>query len=254
MTNFIKIIVVFLVFSSELTWSQTKNKEKDSTYTPYELLTSYYTNTFKPFQKKNIYVGLSLALEDRQSENINVLVGTILDGDRTKYDINLKSGYYIGNYVMAGVNFNYFQDKFSGLTLKDSDSIQSNSLTRSYAVTPNLRSSVPLTENERLSFFTDIGLTFGGGNTVTKDVKNIDEVDKSYTKNFNFRVGISPGVTFFVMENFAFEIQLDLLGYELNSSKTTVNDIDQSSKTRQNIDLNIDILSMQLGLAYYFRN
>lgn len=252
--KFYKFIVVFLILFAHVSWSQTNEIKADSTFTPYELLTSYYSNNFKPFQKKNIYVGLSLALEDRKSENINVLVGTILDGDRTKFDINLKSGYYIGNYVMVGVNFNYSQDKFSGLTLKDSDSVQSNSLTRSFAVTPNLRSSVPLTANERLSFFTDIGLTFGGGNTVTKDVKNIDEVDKSYTKNFNFRVGISPGVTFFVMENFAFEIQLDLLGYELNSSKTTVNDIDESSRTNQNIDLNIDILSLQLGLAYYFRN
>ena len=199
-------------------------------------------------------MGLSFSLEDVKTENRDVLIETILDGDRTKYDINLKGGYYIGNYAMAGINFTYSENKFSGLILKDSDSIQSNSITRGYAVTPNFRSTVPLTANERFSFFTEIGLTFGGGNTVKRDVKNIDEVDKSYTKNFNFRVGISPGVTFFVMENFAFEIQLDLLGYELDSSKTTVNDIDESSRTTQNIDLNINLLSLQLGLAYYFGN
>jgi hypothetical protein len=54
------------------------------------------------------------------------------------------------------------------------------------------------------------------------------------------------------MENFALEIQLDVLGYELNTSTKTTNGGDESKTTRQNIDFDIELLSLKLGLSYYF--
>lgn len=245
-----KFIVCVFLFA-HVSWSQTNETQKDSVFTPYELLTSYYNNNFKPFKKKSIYIGLGLSLEDRQLENTDILVETILDGDRTKFDLDFKGGYFIHDYAMVGLNINYFQNKFTGRTIKDGDSIQSNAISRGFAITPTFRSLVPLTANERLSFFTDIGLTFGGSSTVSRDVKNIDEIDKTYAKNFNFRAGISPGVIFFAMENFALEIQLDVLGYELNTSTKTTNGGDESKTIRQNIDFNIELLSLKLGLSYY---
>lgn len=246
------IFIVSLVFIFQSGWSQNKKVKKDSTYSPYELISSYYNTDFKPFKKRNVYLGLALALEDRKVQNANNIIETVLDGDRTSYNIKLTGGYYIGNYVMVGIGTSYNQNKFSGTVLRDSDTIQSKSITRGYAITPYFRSSVPLTSNERLSFYTEIGLTFGGGNTLTRDTKNIDQIDKAYTENFNFRIGLSPGITFFAMENFALEVGLDVLGYELNSTKTTKNDVEESSKVRQNIDFNINLLTLKLGLAYYF--
>jgi len=95
-------------------------------------------------------------------------------------------------------------------------------------------------------------LTFGFGNSLRRTTKNLDEVDKTYSSDFNFRVGISPGITFFAMESFAFEIQLNVLGYELQVDDQSVNEGEESREIRQNVDFNIDILSLQLGLAYYF--
>lgn len=246
------ILSLVFVFIFQILWSQANTTKKDSTYSPYQLLSSYYDTEFKPFKKRNVYLGMALSFEDRKVENANNIIETVLDGDRTNYDITLKGGYYIGNYAMAGIGANYNQNKFSGTVLRDSDTIQSKSITRGYAITPYFRSTVPLTSNERLSFYTELGVTFGGGNTLTRDIKNLDQIDKVYTTNFNFRIGLSPGITFFAMENFALEVGLDVLGYELNSSKTTKNDIEESSKVRQNVDFNINILSLNIGLAYYF--
>ena len=65
-------------------------------------------------------------------------------------------------------------------------------------------------------------------------------------------MGISPGITFFAMENFAFEVQLDVLGYELQVRNREINGVEQSRDVRNNVDFNINILSLKLGLAYYF--
>lgn len=250
-----KLITLFFVTMALAFHSKTgfaQEIQDDEKYTPYELLSSYYNQDFKPFKKRNVYLGLAFSLEDRQQTNTVNLLGTVIDGDRLDYDISLRGGYYTGNYGMVGVDVNYYQSKFIGDVFRDPDTLQSNTITRGYAITPNFRSSVPLTDNERLSFFTEVGLTFGMSNSLKRNIKNFDEVDKSYSTDFNFRVGISPGITFFAMESFAFEIQLDILGYELKVSDESVNDSDDSREIRQNVDFNINLLSLQLGLAYYF--
>ena len=89
-------------------------------------------------------------------------------------------------------------------------------------------------------------------NTLTRNTKNLDEIEKIYSDEFNLRLGISPGITFFVIENFAFEVQLDVLGYELNVKNRKINDIEESRIVTNNVDFNINILTMKLGLAYYF--
>lgn len=246
------VLYVWILFQLISVSMLAQEKKAAEDYTPYELMSSYYNEDFKPFKKRNVYLGLAFSLEDRQQTNTTNILETVLDGDRLNYDISLKGGYYTGNYGMVGVNVNYYQRKFIGDVFRDPDTLQSNTISRGYAFTPNFRSSVPLTDNERLSFFTEVGLTFGFGNSLRRTIKNLDEVDKTYSSDFNFRIGISPGITFFAMESFAFEIQLNVLGYELQVSDESVNEGDNSREIRQNVDFNIDILSLQLGLAYYF--
>ena len=246
----IAMVVVLVFFLSH--YSLAQEKEKKEYHTPYELMSSYYNQDFRPFKKRNVYIGMAFGLEDRQSTNTTGLIENIIDGERLNYDLLLRAGYYTGNYGMAGINFNYYQNRFVGEVFRDPDTLQSNSISRGYEFTPNFRSSVPLTDNERLSFFTEVGLTFGFGNTLKRTVKNLDVVDKTYSSDFNFRIGISPGITFFAMESFAFEIQLNVLGYELQVRDQTVNEGEGSREIRQNVDFNIDLLSLNLGLAYYF--
>ena len=252
-TSIFKLLIPVIcgLMISQLSYSQ-ETAEKDEKSSPYELMSSYYENNFSPFKKKNIYLGLAFSLEDKIMENTDYLVQQVIEGERLDYNIVAKLGYYTGNYGMVGVNFSYYQNNFEGTIFRDPDTLQSKSLTRGYAITPNFRSSVPLTKNERLSFFTEFGLTFGMANTLKHDTKNIDELQKQYQTDYNFRIGLSPGITFFAIENFAFEVQLNLLGYDLNVTKKQINNEDASRVVKQNVDFNIDILSLELGLAYYF--
>ncbi len=244
----IPLLLVFLIAVSGLMAQETDEKEK---YTPYELMSSYYNEDFKPFKKKNIYVGLAFSLEDRKLSNTSNILLNVIEGERLNYDLVLRSGYYVGNYGMVGLDFNYYQNRFDGDVYRDPDTVQSNTITRGFAFTPNFRSSIPLTSNERLSFFVLLGTTFGSSNSLSRNTRNLDEIEKVYSTDFNFRVGVSPGITFFAIESFAFEIQLDLLGYELTVSKQRVDNGPESRVIQQNVDFKIQLLSLQLGLAYY---
>ena len=249
------LVLPLLIFFINSVTSQEIEKEDDKKkYTPYELLSSYYNNDFKPYKKGNIYFGVAMSLEDRQSENTENIFQKTIDGDRVNFDLLIKGGYYINDYGMVGLNFNIYEKRFEGLLFKDPDTVQSKSITRGFSITPNYRTTIPLTENDRLSFFTALGLTLGKSNTLKREIINLDEIEKSYSENYNLRVGISPGVTFFAMENFALEVQVDVLGYELNVENKTRNDIDESRDVRHNVDFKMNLLSLKVGLAYYFMN
>ncbi|WP_347839212.1 hypothetical protein [uncultured Draconibacterium sp.] len=221
--------------------------------TPYDLLSSYYSDGFHPFQKGNFYAGLAFSVTDKRLTNTNYLIQEVVNGERLDFDILLKAGYFTGNYGMVILNLNYYQNEFEGIVFQDPDTVQSNTLKRGFAVSPGFRSCVPLTKNERLSFFNEVGFTFGGSSSLTRNVKYVDVIDKTYKTEFIFGLGLSPGITFFAMENFAFEVQVNnVLGYRLNVTKSTTNDGPESKQVRQNVDFNINLLSLELGLAYYF--
>lgn len=243
------ILVVQLFFSSAF-GQKTKT---DTTFTPYELLSSYYNSeNFKPFKKRTGYLGLAFSLEDSKSLNTQGLLQNVIDGENLNYNVVVKGGLYTADYNMIGISASYFQDGFDGTVFRDPDTIQSNSLTRGFTITPNLRSSIPLTANERFSFFVELGLSFEMANTLSRETKNIDEISKTYSTQYVLGAGISPGITFFAMENFAFEIQLNVAGYQLSITDSEIDGVDQSRDVRQNINLKIDLLTLNLGLAYYF--
>ncbi|WP_439183531.1 hypothetical protein [Carboxylicivirga taeanensis] len=244
-------LTVLMILYSFYSVDAQQEELKTDGYTPYELLSSYYNSNFHPFKKKNIYVGLSFSLEDKRLQNTDYLVQQVIDGERLNYDIVAKFGYYTGNYGMAGIKLNYYQNHFEGSIYREPDTLQSNSISRGFALKPHFRSSVPLTKNERLSFFTDIGVSFGIAHNLKREIKHSDEIQKQFGKDYHLGIGISPGITFFAMENFAFEMQLNVLGYQLQVSENRVNNAAPSREVRQNVDFNINILSMELGLAYY---
>lgn len=220
-------------------------------YTPYELLSSYYEQDFEPFKKRNIYAGLRFNLSDRQEENTDYLIQNVIDGSRDDFNLTFKGGYYTGDYAMVGISLDLYQNKFIGNIYREPDTLASNSITKGFAITPNFRSTVPLTRNGRLSFFTELGVTFGSSSSLVRRTSNLDVVNKQYSEDFDFKIGLSPGLTFFVMEAFAFEAQLDVFGYGLNVSKKSINNENPSKKVNQTVDFNINLLSMNIGLAYY---
>ncbi|WP_075604045.1 hypothetical protein [Saccharicrinis aurantiacus] len=243
-------VVLSLAFNFLLAYGQ--DDKKSSEYSPYELLSSYYHNDFKPFKKGSWYVGMGFDFSDQKSLNTKGLLQNVLDGNDLNYSIQLKGGYYTGDYGMVGLNLEMYESEFVGMVFRDPDTLQTNSITRGYSIQPNIRSSVPLTRNERLSFFTMIGVGYGIELTNTRDIKNIDEISKTFSTTHNIGIGISPGVTFFAMENFAFEVQLNVLGYDVKITNTEIDGIEQSKDVRHNVNFNIDILSLDMGLAYYF--
>jgi hypothetical protein len=255
MKRLLPILICFLlinfVFFFKLHGQEADTKAKD----PYDLMSEYYEENFNPFSKGSWYVGFAFSLEDRKLENQARLFDKVLFGEDLDYDLTFKTGYFLNDYTMVGGNLIYNREKFAGTVVQESDTINRQRIKSIGTIAPTIKTYFPLTKNNRLSFFNEIGIGFGFGNSLTRDTKKQDEVSKTYTNEFSFTAGISPGITFFAIENFAFEIQLqNLIGYELQISNKNIDDVEDSKVTTNNVNFNIDLLSLNLGLAYYFRS
>jgi hypothetical protein len=244
---------LLLIIANFLTVQAQEKSNPSENLDPYELMSKYYEEDFNPFAKGNWYVGFAFSLRDRKLQNQARIFDKVLDGQDLNYDLTFRGGYLLNDYFMVGGNFIYSRDKFVGTTIQEGDTIQKESIKSVGTIIPTIKTYFPLTKNKRLSFFNELGLGIGFGNSVSRDTKNQDEINKSYTDEFAFTAGISPGITFFAIENFAFEIQLNnLIGYELQVSNKTTNETEESKVTTHNVNFNIDLLSLNLGLAYYF--
>lgn len=245
----LSILLLTLLINSTI-FAQQSDSVK---YSAYNLMTEYYNTNFYPFEKKNIYVGFAFSLIDEKAQNEQTLFSKTLDGSDINYSITFKGGYFLNDYFMTGLNLIYEREEFDGSVLIEGDTIARKRVNRIANVVPVIKSYFPLTENHRFSFFNELGIGFGFGKGVSRDTKNTDEITKVNSEEFIFNAGISPGVIFFAIENFSFEIQLNnLIGYTYKQRRSTTNDMEETKVVTNNVNFNVNLLSLRLGLAYYF--
>jgi len=244
------VVALLLISFSFIVVGQ--NKEEKSN--PYDLLTKYYEEDFEPFAKGNWYLGFAFSLQDRKQENFPRLLDQVIESQEIGYNITLSNAYFIGDYSSIGLNFNYDRDDFTGTLInQNGDTLSRNQVGFTANFIPNLRTYFPLTKTGRLSFYNQIDLGFGYGNALRRDITDVDLIDKTYSTSFIFTAGLSPGITFFAIENFAFEIQLsNLLGYRYQKVTSSTNEMEESVRETNNVSFQIDLLSLRLGLAYFF--
>ncbi|MFV0484305.1 MAG: hypothetical protein ACK5MG_09460 [Bacteroidales bacterium] len=233
-------------------YGQYEEQEVDKS-DPYYLMSSYYETDFHPFKKGNFYTGFAFSLTTGELENTNRLLYEVSEGEENQYNLIFKGGYFIGDYNMIGVDVVYGRSRFEGDILQNSESLLRQRISSSGTFRPVLVTYFPLTKNKRLSFYNKIGVGLSWGNTLERNTGSQGDITKKYDDNFGLSVGISPGITFFVIQNFAFEVELqNMLGYQHESVKSTSNDDVVSRRSTNQVSFDIDLLSLKLGLAYYF--
>lgn len=220
-----------------------------------DFIGSFYDEQFKPFEKGNGYVGLSFSVSDEKSDNSK----DILNIDRTinsrtlDYSVKFKGGYFISKNSMAGLGYSIEREKITAEAIYLFDTIFIESLDKIHTFTPFIRSYFPLTKNKRLSLFNEVKLIIGFGSGESERLDNSTLVGFDTSETVIFGIGLSPGITFFAIENFCFEIQLDVLGYKYEKVTTTDETGENIETITNNVDFTLNLLTIDFGLAYYFR-
>jgi len=119
-------------------------------------------------------------------------------------------------------------------------------------------------QNKRMLFFNEIQAGVGGGSgredSGATDAGNFKRT--MHQKSLDVRLGFSPGVTFFVTNSTAIELQIGLLGYEFHrvrqqsaTAATTPGEIGApttpGSRTTHSASARFDIMSIAFGATFY---
>ncbi len=247
-----KFLLTTTLLGSLLIATVSNGQDTTNSYSAQDLISAYYDQDFQPFEKDAWLTKFSFSLSDKQLNNVARLFDRVVEGDEFSFNLGVSAGKYYSKYFLVGVGLGYSESKFVGSLIdSNSDTVNAQSISRTTTVLPFARISIPLSKSQRLSLYNDIGMSFGFGNSLTRDVQNLDEIEQDKGRQFVFGIGLSPGVTFFVVENFAFEVGINLIGYQLNVENATDQDGVESRRVEHDVNFQVNLLSLNLGVAYF---
>ena len=244
----LSILLIVRFFSS---YSYTIEQEADTaaSNTSKKLTYSHYKKDFSPFDEGSWFTGLSFTLGKKDPQHVSRLLDQVEANHGLSYHLQVSGGHFLTDYFMIGIGFGFNESKYTGsLINRDSETINVQAISQNFNASPFSRVFMPLTENERLSFYNDFGLTFGYGRSVIHDM---EKMDKKFSDQFSIGLGLSPGFTFFVMEKLALDAGVNLIGFRVIIDNSTDNKA-ENRVFEQDDNFKIDFLSPKIGISYFF--
>lgn len=203
---------------------------------------------------KGRYFGtLTFSLDQRLAENEDQLIRFVIDQDRLNYRIVGSAGYSYKDNHTFGLGFGYGRER-EEITFEDEngEEVTSKSLEQGFSLVPTFRNFVPL-GNGKLQILvqTELNLTYGES---LERVFYTNEIDKIEGNFFEGRLGVSPGAILFFDRYWAFETTVGLAGLSVRVEEevTNNNEEDRERVVQSGINLQLNLLQLNLGVAYYF--
>lgn len=202
--------------------------------------------------KGRAFVSLSFSLDQRRAENESQLFQEVIDQDRLQYRVTVNGGYALANNLIVGLGLSYGREKEDLTFLQDGVEVTSRFLEQDISFIPNMRNYIPFGKGT-FQIFVQTDMRFSFAESLQRDFFP-DEIDKIERDVFEYRLGVSPGILLFFDRHWAFEMSVGLAGLTSRITEQTTND-DEDNQTRivkTDIDLQINLLALNLGVAYYF--
>jgi hypothetical protein len=199
------------------------------------------------------YAVITFSLDQRNAENENQLLRQVIDQNKFDYRITASGGYALNDNFTIGLGFSYGRQREDITFLnEDEDEITSRSLGHDVSFIPNIRKYIPLGTG-KLQIFVQTDLRVSLGESLQRNFL-LTDVEQTEEEFVELRLGVQPGVVLFFTREWAFEASVGVAGLSSRWSTKTFND-DQANQTKiyqSSADLKLNLLALNLGVAYYF--
>lgn len=207
--------------------------------------------------KGHIYSGLSLSLIQANSEDdaLNIMIGDVYEAYGYTFTLEAFGGYFIKDAMAIGLRAGYSRTWYDIdfamledlLDMKQHRKYVSNG----FFFQPMLKNYFKVFDSRNLYFFNETSINVGYSYGISQS-DNGEEMDKSRNSSWSIEVGINPGICIMVLDRFAFETSVGLLGLS-----TSVMDIEENGETSSRIVANIvnftiNLLALNFSLVAFF--
>lgn len=201
--------------------------------------------------------GVSVSYSQSNQDNYQFLIIEKLNGDTYSFKVSPMVLFAFRDDMAAGGRMAYSRSR---TRLKSADLVLDPetgynvdhlfSINHSYSMTGAFRMYLSLGDNTRFGLFNELQVEIGGGQS--KIANGIgQDLTGTYERNFNFSVGLAPGVAVFLNNYSALEVNVGVLGYNYTSTKSTTDQIYVAHRHMRSANFKINLFSIMFGVAFY---
>lgn len=252
-----KIFLVLLVLGISA-FAQEKPAQNESLKKKGGLLDALYpVSPDEAIAKKRIFGGATLSLIQGTTDGdaFNILIGDIYEGEGYTFTAEIFGGYFIRDAMALGMHTGYsrtwFDIDFSLLEDLMDHSEHRKYVSNGFFVRPFLKNYLKVFDTRTIYFFneTSIGVEYSYGISQSDDG---EDMDKTRNRKWSIDVGLNPGLCIMVLNRFAFETSVGLLGLSTSIMEVEENGETHSELMYNIVNFTINLLSLDFSLVYFF--
>ena len=210
------------------------------------------------FVPKGAWVaGVSVSYSQSDQDNYQFLIFEKINGDSYTFKVSPTVMFCFKDNLTAGGRFSYSRQRTRLNTAdivlgSETDYDMSNlySISHSYLGTALFRNYISLGRSTRFGLFTEVQLQMGGGQSKLCNGAGND-LTGTYERNFQFNVGVAPGLSVFLNNYSAIEVNVGVLGFNYNHTRSVTDQIYIANRHTQQANFKINLFSITFGVMFY---
>ncbi len=202
--------------------------------------------------------GLTVSYKEYDSDDIQLL--SLIKDFNFKgqtFEVNPFIGYFIKDNAAIGLRLGYSKiDTDLGnvsLHISDDMSFDINGLGYAedqYSAALFYRTYVGLDQGKRFGLFNEVSLAFTSASS--RFVRgNNEEARRTRGNSSEIKLGFSPGLSVFIMNNISANVSFSVAGLRYSYSKQTFSDGSTGSRHNSGMDFKINILNINIGVTVH---
>lgn len=201
--------------------------------------------------------GVSVSYTQSSQDNYQFLVIENLNGDTYSFKVSPMLMYAFADNLAAGGRVAYTRQRTklnsADVVLGEDTSYDIDhlySISHNYSAMLAFRNYLSLGSSTRFGLFTEVQLQLGGGQSKLISGTGND-LTGTFEKNFNCNLGIAPGLVMFLNNYSAIEVNVGVLGFNYNHTKSTTDQIYIADRKIKSANFNVNLFSITFGVTLY---
>lgn len=210
------------------------------------------------FVPKGAWVaGVSVSYSQSNQDHYQFLIFENINGDTYSFKVSPTLMFCFKDNLTAGARFSYNRQR-TRLNSADIvlDSETSYNLENLYSIGQNyfgtgvFRMYMSLGRSTRFGLFNEVQVQVGGGQSKLCSGSG-ETLSGTYERNVQFNVGLAPGLSVFLTNYSALEVNVGVLGFNYNHTRSVTDQIYIANRHTQKANFQVNLFSITFGVMFY---
>lgn len=210
------------------------------------------------FVPKGAWVtGVSVGYSQSNQDHYQFLIFENINGDTYSFKVSPTLMFCFKDNLTAGARFSYNRQRArlnSADVILDSETSYNvdnlYSISHNYLGTGVFRMYMSLGRSTRFGLFNEVQVQFGGGQSKICSGAG-DNLTGTFERNLQFNIGLSPGLSVFLSNYSAIEVNVGVLGFNYNHTRSITDQIYIANRHTQTANFKVNLFSITFGVMFY---